>query len=736
MVSDLFRSYTTKTQSPLFFNLRARLLALSALTLLPVFGLLLYTTFEQRREAKEQAQTQALNLLQLAALDQKHMLSAARQQLITLAQLPIVRNPALAEECTALFMRLKSQQRFYNNLGIADRKGQIYCSGATLIKPINIADRDYFRTAIATRDFSISDYQIGRVVKRAVIAFGYPVMDDLNALHGVAFVSIDLATWFQDLAKTTPLPEDATLLLMNAKGMIFARHPHPEQWMGKTMTDRPLMKAIRAGGQQGSVDDIGVDGVKRLYVYNRVYGAATGQVYLVAGIPSAHLYSEANQLFWRGLAGMLLIAGMIGVIAWVGGSRLIIAPVLTLTRAAKQLGQGDLTARTYLPHGRDELGQLAHSFDQMAARLQEKNELLATVGAMAKVGGWEFDVKTHQGSWTPEVAKIHDMDPDVVPTVEMGLKFFQNDARKKIEEAIQHAVAHQQPYDLELPMLTAAGNQKWIRTIGQPVMENGQVVRMRGSIQDITEHNRVSEEVQRLNAELERKVAERTSELEIANKELEAFSYSVSHDLRAPLRTIDGFSQAILEDCAEQLSEEGRGYLNRVRAATQHMGHLIDDLLKLAKVTRAEINREFIDMSSLANSVYDNLKAGSPERNVDWILQPALIANGDMRLIRIVLENLLGNAWKFTGQNSHARIEFGMRERDGKTIYFVCDNGVGFDMTYAGKLFGAFQRLHNVSEFPGTGIGLATVQRIIHRHGGHIWAESEPGNGACFYFAF
>ena len=726
----------TKKTAPLpFFNLRARLLALSALILLPAFGLLFYTTFEQRREAREQAQIQALNLLQLVALDQKHMLSSAREQLVTLSQLPSARDPDLAEQCTALFMRIKAQQRFYNNLGVANREGQIYCSGVTLTKPVNIADRDYFRAAIAKRDFSISDYQIGRVVKRAVIAFGYPVMDDQGILQGVAFVAIDLARWFKELAKNTPLPDKASLLLLNTQGMIFARHPDPEYWMGKTIREQPLMNAVQAGRQNGTVDDTGVDGVQRLYVYNRLYTSPTGQVYLVAGIPTADLYAEANQLFWRGLAGMLLVASVIGVIAWVGGSRLILSPVLALTRAVRQVGQGDLKARTHLPHGGDELGQLAQSVDQMAASLQEKNELLATVGAMAKVGGWEFDVKTHTGSWTSEVAKIHDMNPEEAPTVEIGLKFFQGDSRKKIEAAIRDAVANQQPYDLELAMLTAAGNHKWVRTIGQPVIENGQVVKVRGSFQDITEHKRAAEEIQRLNADLERKVAERTGELEIANKELETFSYSVSHDLRAPLRTIDGFSQAILEDCADKLDAQAQGYLNRVRAATQHMGHLIDDLLKLAKVTRAEINRESVDLSELANNVQESLKASMPERHVDWIVQPSLIAYGDARLLSIVFENLLGNAWKFTGQQTYARIEFGMQEGEGGAVYFVRDNGVGFDMTYAGKLFGAFQRLHNVSEFPGTGIGLATVQRIIHRHGGCIWAESEPGNGACFYFA-
>lgn len=237
----------------------------------------------------------------------------------------------------------------------------------------------------------------------------------------------------------------------------------------------------------------------------------------------------------------------------------------------------------------------------------------------------------------------------------------------------------------------------------------------------------------------ERKVAEQAlrdyaAQLEVSNRELEAFSYSVSHDLRAPLRSIDGFSQALLEDYSGKLDDVGIGHLNRVRAAAQRMGHLIDDLLTLARVTRIELKPELIDLSALASDISSELQKAEPARKGEFEIQPALTSRGDARLLRVALENLLGNAWKFTGKKPSPHISFGLARIEGAPTYFVRDNGAGFDMTYSNKLFSAFQRLHDAHDFPGTGVGLATVQRVIQKHGGKIWADAAPNRGATFYF--
>jgi PAS domain S-box-containing protein len=268
------------------------------------------------------------------------------------------------------------------------------------------------------------------------------------------------------------------------------------------------------------------------------------------------------------------------------------------------------------------------------------------------------------------------------------------------------------------------GRQTWVLTTKMPFLDQaGQIIGTFGISRDITK--RKQSEVALQKAKLE---------LEAANKELEAFSYSVSHDLRSPLRSIDGFSQALLEDYSDQLPVEGRDFLARIRSSAQRMAALIDDLLNLSRVTRAPFKLVPVDLTALAENILADLQRTHPERSVRCSIAPNLNARGDPQLLRIVLENLLNNSWKYSSKQGQAEIEVGSKYENNETIYFVRDNGAGFDMAYANKLFGAFQRLHTATEFPGTGIGLATVQRIIHRHGGRVWAEGAVNQGSTFFF--
>jgi PAS domain S-box-containing protein len=286
----------------------------------------------------------------------------------------------------------------------------------------------------------------------------------------------------------------------------------------------------------------------------------------------------------------------------------------------------------------------------------------------------------------------------------------------------------------ELTHTTKEGRVITVESRHKVVREDGRLLVLESN-RDVTDRKRAEHQLSEINSTLERRVEERTRQLHQANKELEAFAYSVSHDLRSPLRSIDGFGQILLREYAGKVIDEaGARYIKKMSSAADRMANLIQDLLDLSRISRAELTKQQVNMSEVASLVMDDLRSHLPEREVDARIQDHLMVQADPRLLRVALDNLLGNAWKFTGKEPSPRIEFGAAEKEGETVYFVRDNGAGFAMEHAGNLFGPFQRLHRDSEFEGTGIGLAIVQRVIHKHGGFISAEAEEGRGATFYF--
>ena len=327
---------------------------------------------------------------------------------------------------------------------------------------------------------------------------------------------------------------------------------------------------------------------------------------------------------------------------------------------------------------------------------------------------------------TPSIKAILGYDPQKL----LGKAVFDyvhNDDQSRIRALFKTAINLLSIEKADLRFKHADGHYLWLEVLSKGVVEDGTVKRTIISARDITDRKQAKEELDKYSEHLEELIRERTSELE-------SFAYSVSHDLRAPLRSIHGFSQALLEDYGGCLDRQGKEYLERLKMSSKRMAELIDALLDLSRITRIEMHREQVDLSALARSIVCELRMTQPERQATIIIQEGLTAEGDLLLLRVMLENLLENAWKFTGRKPETRIEFGITNLDGSQVYSVRDNGAGFDMAYAGKLFSPFQRLHSQTEFSGTGIGLATIQRIVLRHCGKIWAEGEVDKGAVFYF--
>jgi PAS domain S-box-containing protein len=374
---------------------------------------------------------------------------------------------------------------------------------------------------------------------------------------------------------------------------------------------------------------------------------------------------------------------------------------------------------------------------QAELALREREEHFRLALASSETGTWELDLRTGKEVWSEQLHLLYGLDPQYAsPSYELWLSLLHPADRERLDAKTRRLPERgETSFHDEFRAMHRSKGLRWMLSRGQVFYdEHGNGVSMRGTIVDITDRKLAEEQIQKLNRELEQRVWERTKDLAASNAELESFAYSVSHDLRAPLRGIDGFSQALLEDYGHLFDERAQEYVQRVRSGARRMGELIDDLLNLSRLSRRTIVSEEVDLSELAREITDRLAEQEPDRQVRVAVSPGVTCVGDAGLLRVVLDNLLGNAWKFTRGRTDAFVEFGVAHQNGERAFFVRDNGIGFDPRYANKLFGAFQRLHKRDDFEGSGIGLATVKRIVHRHLGRVWAEGAVEGGATFYF--
>ncbi len=360
-------------------GLRARLLLLVLAAVIPVFGLIGYTAVAQRQQAALDAEKQAMNLVRLAAREQDQLIASTRQLLMSLAQLPAVKTPGAAS-CNGVLADLLKPYPYYTNFGATTPDGRVYCSARPLAQPVNIADRSYFQRAVQARDFGVGDYQIGRITGIPAINFGYPVKGDGGKVQAVIYAALNLS-WLNQLATGIELPTGSTLTVTDSQGTILARYPEPGKWVGKSMRETSLIKTMFDHRGEGTGELNGMDGVTRLYAFAPLHDSPSGNVYISVGIPKAVAFAAANDAFARGMTWLLVVAALALAAAWLGSEVFVLRRVRALASAAQRLAEGDLTARTGLPHGSEELGQLAHNFDDMAHALERVNRALRTLSA-------------------------------------------------------------------------------------------------------------------------------------------------------------------------------------------------------------------------------------------------------------------------------------------------------------------------------------------------------------------
>lgn len=601
-------------------------------------------------------------------------------------------------------------------------------------RPVPARGRPWFEEVRSTREATL-EVDRSPVLGRPLFYIAQPALGADGALVGVAAATLEPLRLAELLAGSGVAAE---LYLVDETGDLLAYSDGRPLDVHDEAGATPPVAAFLRDGNGSLAYDLGAD--RRLVGFARAPGLGWGVI-----VERSQAQALAAVFRWRGASYLVLLVGILAA-ATVGVliARRLSAPLRTLANAADALARGERP--TPLPTSPTlELAQIATSFGRMRDRLTERTEELQRERDFSEelinsLPGLVFLVNrrgevTH---WNREVAELLAQEPDERLPVEPLRVIARADRRAAV--ATFDAVFRTGHASTECRIRTAGGALEPYHLIGRRLAIAGEP-HVVGVAIDIGDRARAEEEVLRLNASLEERVRERTAELEtsnrelaVANQELEAFLHSIAHDLRTPLRGIDGFAHVLAEEEGPRLGPVAADHLQRIRAGAARMGQLLDDLLSLSRLGRSPLRLRPVDVSALVEEVAAELRESEPERTVRVVVQPGLRAVADRALLRIVLENLLSNAWKCTRVRSEARIEVGGEPCSGVFAYYVRDDGIGFDPTYAGKLFAPFQRLHANPELDGTGIGLAMVQRIVHRHAGRVWAESVPGEGATFFF--
>lgn len=723
------------------------------IALAPIFGAVIYLSMSEQTGALEGAGASLRNQVQLMANGQQALLDGARDMLTPLGRASI-RRADKPQACNTYLREANGLFPRYSHLGFADTDGNVVCRSSTNLSPLNVRDRRYFQNAVRTGRFTVGEYLISRILGTPAIALSLPVHLPSGQLLGVQYAVLELTALEMQL-RNLAVPQGTTALVTDADGTVLAwAGPHLQR-VGEPAADGFLLEAIR-GRRTAAGKAQDARGREWLYAVQPVTSEGAGGLVVASLVSTADVLAPATRRLQVQLAVLLAIALAASFSALWIGDRLLARPIDDLVEKIHALEHWEHPVAADAAAGVEvrELRRISSGIDNLALALALRwAELDAALASLQEQQAWleeserryrsQFEASP-QPMWVFDAATLAFLAVNDAAVAHYGY------AREEfMEMSLASIVAPEERHLLPERIATMrvqshegirarhrrrSGHLIDVEIATHPIDWNGRAA-CAAIIYDVTSRILAEQSWQRLHETLERKVAERTRELQLANEELDAFSHSVSHDLRGPLHIVDGFCAALLARHRDALPAQAAHYIDRIRAGTVQMNALIVDLLAFAKTGRAPLVPEQVDLAPLAANVIAQLRQRFPERQVSVEIEEPMPAFGDPCLLAIVLDNLIGNAWKFTSRAPQAVIRIGRAANAAATgTYVVSDNGAGFDMAHAAKLFKTFQRLHSAGEFEGTGIGLSIVHRIIQRHGGRIWAESEPDEGARFYF--
>ena len=711
-------------------SIRTQLFMMVAAIVVPLAGMLVYSIYVDARHAITDARAAARTLAAITASDTARTLKSNREALQVLAQRPLMRLMD-ATRCDPVLREMRPLFPAAIDVAVFDRNGDLVCSA---VRPrggkFSIARTPWFRRDISDERLIVGPPTWGVQSGRWLSVLAQPILDDGRRVVGLLVLPFDLTIYIPNLS-TAPLPPDTAVGIFTSNGDYVWSNAPIDSWIGKSVDPRSPLRALLAA-KGGETEGAGPGPEKLLYAAMPISGA---EWFAYIGIPSRVIYADvyANAIR-KSVIGLLTLLAITGFVLML--SRRIQRPVQSLVAAIRAIREGSEETRAQA-EGVREMAELAGEFNLMLDHLRASERRLRDIFETVDLLTVMIDVDGRLTFCNQKLLELTGWSRDEA----IGRNWFRT--FRPAEQGEAHFTRYVEGIatgDIDLHYegdLVSRDGRRYVIFWNHTLMRDldGRITGVASIGQDITQRKRADAEIERLNRTLEQRVAERTAELDRANRELESFAYSVSHDLRGPARIMIGFSSILLEKSRDRLDPESIDYLNRIDAGARRMGRLIDDLLRLSRVSRAEMHRRDLDLSQLARDVARSLFDAHPGRNVRLGIEPDMRVEGDPGLIRILMENLLGNAWKFTSYVGEARIDVGCERRDGVVVYFVRDNGAGFEMQFADKLFSPFQRLHREDEFEGTGIGLSIVARIVAMHNGAAWAEGTPGRGATVYFS-